>query len=83
VVNVIICLAADSKVSSDLSSNLSNKGNTAKVTISLTRGVLRAYCNLMIKQGAEDENPEWIIPEDADYLQMRTGQLSAMWAGIS
>lgn len=28
-----------------------------------------AYCNLITKQGAEDENPEWIIPNNADSLQ--------------
>ena len=58
-------------------------GNTAKVTISLTKGVLRAYCDLNIKQGAADENPEWIIPDNPDYLQMRVEPLSAMRAEIS
>ena len=46
------------------------KGNNAKVTFSLRKRVLMAYCNLITKQGAEDENPEWIIPNNTDCLQM-------------
>ena len=46
------------------------KGNTAKVTFSLTKGVLTAYCILVTRQGAEDENPKWIIPNKPDYLRM-------------
>ncbi len=37
----------------------------------IKRGVLMAYCNLIIKQGAEaNENPEWIIPNNTDSLPM-------------
>ncbi len=47
-----------------------NIGNTAKVTFRLTKGVLKAYCNLITKQGAEDENPQWIISNNANNLCM-------------
>ncbi len=46
------------------------KGTAAKVTFSLRKGVLMAYCNLITKQGAEDENPKWIIPNNANSIQM-------------
>ena len=45
-------------------------GNTAKVTFDLTKWVLVAYCNLAIKQGAEHENPQRIILDNTDNLQM-------------
>jgi hypothetical protein len=44
---------------------------TAKVTLKEKRGVVMEYCNFITKQGAEaDENPKWIIPNNADGLPM-------------
>ena len=58
------------------------KRTTAKVTFNLTKGVLMANCNLILKQGAarQHENPKPIIPNNAHDIHKRTEGLPAMWA---
>jgi len=52
-----------------------------KSLFSLTKGVFMANCTLILKQGAAkpNENPERIIPNNADDIQERNEGLPAMW----
>jgi hypothetical protein len=53
-----------------------------KSLYSLTKGILKANYYLILKQGAAKphENPERIIPNNADDIQKRNERLPTLWA---